>query len=300
MWSSSIEILNPHEATKDWLAKEKAEKKNKFLYNGYNFSITKREVIFSVIILAVMLAFGFLFSSLISNAKAETNEKYYLAMKITDEEQFQYGLRTSVGNALVCGDLTAANPVSMSVIDGEYFAITATYYRYTKHIDYVNHYDEDGNLTWVEEVVTYSWDYSGSDNKCTDSFTFMGKTFDNNLYGIYSQRLDLSEVCLDKENVRYNYYYNTGIIWDYEGNTRIEYSAVPITVSGTMEAKLNSGKIYSFSGEDRIYFRQDKTIENVMDDIESGAPEIVFWVFWSILTIVLVCAFIYYDNRWLD
>ena len=91
------------------------------IYSGSGWDLTVRELMFSIVIILVMLTGGFFISEKISSSCDNKNEEYYQAIKIdNDAEQFQYGMRTNVGNAFVKGTLSVVDPVTDSDIDGEY------------------------------------------------------------------------------------------------------------------------------------------------------------------------------------
>ena len=81
--------------------------------------ITKREVLASVSIVAAMLLIGLLISGKIQNSIMDDNERYNKAVKIENEELFQYGIDTNVGDAFVYGDLEAVDTVTYPEIGGE-------------------------------------------------------------------------------------------------------------------------------------------------------------------------------------
>lgn len=85
-----------------------------------DFEITKREILASISIIAVMLLIGFVISGRISNYILDRNEKYNKAIKIENSDLFEYGMRTNVGYAFAYGDLKAVDAVSYPEIDGEY------------------------------------------------------------------------------------------------------------------------------------------------------------------------------------
>ena len=88
-----------------------------------DFEITKREILASISIIAMMLLIGFVISGRISNYILDRNEKYNKAIKIESSELFEYGMRTDVGYAFVYGDLKAVDTVSYPEINGEYMYI---------------------------------------------------------------------------------------------------------------------------------------------------------------------------------
>ena len=88
-----------------------------------DFEITKREILVSISIIAVMILFGILISSKISEYQMDKNEIYNKAVKIESQEMFQYGMDTNVGNAFVYGDLKAVDTVTYPEIGGEYMYV---------------------------------------------------------------------------------------------------------------------------------------------------------------------------------
>lgn len=66
-----------------------------------NFEITKREVLASISIIAVMILVGILISAKITECQMDRNEVYNKAVKIDSQEMFSYGMRTNVGNAFI-------------------------------------------------------------------------------------------------------------------------------------------------------------------------------------------------------
>ena len=59
-----------------------------------NFEITKREVLASISIIAVMILVGILISAKITERQMDRNEVYNKAVKIDSQEMFSYGMRT--------------------------------------------------------------------------------------------------------------------------------------------------------------------------------------------------------------
>lgn len=99
-----------------------------------NRIVTKREILFSVVIIAVMLIFGFMISSSISNSLLNSYQEYNTALKIdNNKDVFQHGMRTNIGNAFVYGELEAVDTVSYKGVDGNYSYMKKVKERYTQH-----------------------------------------------------------------------------------------------------------------------------------------------------------------------
>ena len=74
--------------------------------------ITKREIIASIAIVAIMCVIGFFISDKITDYENDKNAEYQKAIHIEDSELFQYGMNTNIGNAFVYGDLEAVDTVT--------------------------------------------------------------------------------------------------------------------------------------------------------------------------------------------
>ena len=109
-----------------------------------NFEITKREVLASISIIAVMILVGILISAKITECQMDRNEVYNKAVKIDSQEMFSYGMRTNVGNAFIYGTLQAVDPVSYPEIDGSYMYVEKIKKCYTMHTRTVAHTDANG------------------------------------------------------------------------------------------------------------------------------------------------------------
>ena len=141
-----------------------------------DFEITKREILASISIIAVMILFGILISSKISEHQMDKNEIYNKAVKIESQEMFQYGMDTNVGNAFVYGDLKAVDTVTYPEIGGEYMYAEKIKERYTMHTRTVTHTDGKGHSYTTTETY-WTWDKVGSEDiKCKEiSFSLGGK-----------------------------------------------------------------------------------------------------------------------------
>ena len=95
----------------------------KDVYDFGDFEITKREIIASITIIAVMLLIGVLISEKISDSQADRNDMYNKAIHVDSSEIFQHGMNTNVGNAFVYGDLKAVDTVTYPEIGGEYMYV---------------------------------------------------------------------------------------------------------------------------------------------------------------------------------
>lgn len=127
-----------------------------------DFEITKREVLASIAIIAMLLIVGLGISDKISDKIADKNEKYNKAIKIESKELFDYGMRTDVGNAFVYGELKAVDPVTYPEINGEYMYVEKVKERYTMHTRTVTYTTGSGKnrMTHTRTEHYWTWDKS--------------------------------------------------------------------------------------------------------------------------------------------
>ena len=135
--------------------------------------ITKREILASVTIVAVMMILGFVIAGRIDAYQIQKNSEYYSALQITDTEQFQYGMETSVGNAFVYGTLEAVDPVTYPEIGGEYLYAEKDEEHYNRHTRTVTTTDSEGHKHTRTEVY-WTWDHVGSESIHSNRISFLG------------------------------------------------------------------------------------------------------------------------------
>ena len=86
-----------------------------------SFSLSKREIIASIVILALMLTFGFMIHSAINDSLMLEYQEYNTALQIErDSDMFQYAMKTNIGNSFVYGDLKCVDTVSYPGVTGQY------------------------------------------------------------------------------------------------------------------------------------------------------------------------------------
>lgn len=247
---------------------------------GFDFTntiITKREIIASVSIVAIMLLFGVLISSKISEHQMDKNEMYNKAIKIESVDLFTYGMKTNVGNAFVYGDLKAVDTVNYPEIGGKYMYVEKVKEEYTRHERVVTKTKtvNGKTQTYTEIEVYWSWDVKGSEDQMCKQISFCGVTFGSSKISIPTAHyIDTIKVSHD---TRYKYY-----------GTGTEFT-------GTIFTTLKNNTI-----KDNTPFYNQMTIEQTVDFLEFGGWTIIFWIVWVLITGVLVCIFFVNENRWLD
>ena len=242
-----------------------------------DFEITKREILASISIIAVMILIGVLISSKISEHQMDRNEIYNKAVKIESTDLFQYGMDTNVGNAFVYGDLKAVDTVTYHEIDGEYMYVEKVKEKYTKHTRTVTKTRtvNGKSQTYTTTETYWTWDRVGSENKKCNEVTFCGITFNVNKFDIpSSHHIDTIK---ESSHIRYKYY------------------GVETEFIGTIFTDLRDKTI-----SDNTNFYNGMNIEETVERLQAGGGEIIFWIFWILITGGFVFGFFYIDNKWLE
>lgn len=247
--------------------------------------VTKREVLVSIIIILIMLLIGMIIHGNINDTLMLEYQKYNTAVQIeNDSNLFAYGMKTNIGNAFVYGDLEAVDTVTYPEIEGEYIYIGKIEKRYERHTRIVTKTDSNGN-TYTTTEVYYEWDIENQESQHSKEIKFCGITFP------YSKiNLPMSDYI---DTIRGNR------VWSWKSGeyvkVKFEYYGVSTKYTGTIFADLKDDTIPDNTG-----FYNDRTIDQVIDNLKSGWQLILFWIFWILLTSLCVFGFCYIDNRWLE
>ena len=239
--------------------------------------VTKREAIFSVVIVAVMLIFGIILSDKINDSLMNKYEQYNTALQIQDDaELFKYGMRTNVGNAFVHGDLAAVGSVSYPGVEGQYGSMTKDTEQYTMHTRTVTHTRTVNGKTQTYTTTEHywTWDRINREEIHVSSITFLGVEFP---YGTidYFPEQEITKI-------------SCGI------NLREVYYGSDLSYTGTIYTVLADNTISNTS----FYCNQE--IDEVIESLEIKWQIVLFWIFWVSLIGGLVYGFYYIDNKWLE
>ena len=248
--------------------------KEKYELNG--FTITKREIIASIAIIAVMLIIGGVISGKITESQMDQNEAYYKAVKINqDSDLFVHGMATNVGNAFVYGDLEAVDTVTLPEVEGHFMTLKKVEEHYTMHTEEVTYTREvNGKTESYTEVESYwTWDEYRRWEYNSEQVTFLGVPFAFELIGTPEEE-ELA-IMQQSEDVRYVYY------------------SSPTSQIGTLYAKLGDDTI-----QNGVFY--NKPLEEAVEYAVEAYGEVVFWIVWLFVIAMCVYGFYYLDNKWLE
>ena len=238
--------------------------------------IKPREIAFSVAIVFVMVALGFLLGGKISDHIAETNEKFTTATQITDDQQFQYALDTDFGNVIAYGKLVAEQPVSADDLDGKYAILTKITERYTRHTREVTYTDSKGH-THSRTEVYWTWDEIDRKKDSTETYMFMGASFPEDKFSVTAHQQ--GDTIYDSRLVRHY------------------YEAVDANMVGSIHTQI---KDHMIADNNRFYTDAEPQAVVNLAIRQGNIAIILFGVLWIALTGGAVYGFCALENRWLD
>lgn len=236
--------------------------------------ITKREIVFSIVIVCFMLIIGIILSGKINDNLMNEFQKYNTALQINDDaDLFKYGMRTNIGNAFVYGELAAVDPVSYAEIGGEYGSITKVTERYTRHTRTVTTTDSKGHSHTRTEVY-WTWDAIHREKSNASTISFLGVSFPYGTIDYFPENY-IATVKLSSK-------------------LRDVYYGSETTYLGTIYAELMNNTISNVS------FHNDMSIEETIKFLEVKWQLIAFWIIWIIFSGFVVYGFYYLENEWLE
>lgn len=240
--------------------------------------IKKREVIASVVIVALMLIIGFAISEKIRQSLLEDYQVYDTAAQIDDDKElFEYGMKTNVGYAFVYGELKTLDPVSYPEVSGKYSYIKKEEQEYRRHSRTVTktYTDSKGKTHKKTEIEYYwTWDTMRTESKTATKISFLDVEFAYEKIPFpSSHQIETVKTGYRKRNVYY------GTETDFQGTL----------FTSLKENTINNTKFY-----------KNQTIAETIENLETGAEIVIFWILWILLIIGLVIGFYYLENKWLD
>lgn len=243
-----------------------------------NFEITKREVLVGVVIVLIMVTLGFFIGTSIHNSVSEGNEKFFKSLKINnDSNMFDYAIKTEIGDVVSYGEIKANEPVSDSMIDGEYFSIRKIEEHYVMKTRTVTYTDSEGKTKTRTETY-WEWDEVGREHFNTETFTYLEKLFEYDFFKINHYKY--------KETVK------NGLLSD----VRYIFYVIPKEFNATLYSKAVNKTILN----NEVYPNEtiDSLIEKKINSADFAVT--VFWIIWTIIIIGVVVGFVALDNRYLN
>ena len=242
----------------------------------FGIEIKRSEVAVSLIFILLAGALGFLLHGFIKEQILLEAQVYNRAFKAQNVEQFRYGAKTSIGNALMSGVLSAKEPVSTEHANGQYMSLEVVKQHYTMHTRIVTTSSGKGRVRTYTQIY-YTWDDVGREVKQAKAFSFYDFT---------------SSVA----NLRAS---NDYITTDTHGDDRWQVHGLPLSFNATLLINLRDDSIWPIENRGIEVYR-DQTVGQVVETKNSEAGAIIFDIVYILVIVIAVVAFVAAPNDWLD
>lgn len=241
--------------------------------------VTKREILLSITILAVMIGIGVWISSpILSKANNRYIEKAS-SVVVSDAEKFGYIKRTDAGRFIANGTLSVIDTIRIDGLPKSYSYVKKDKEEYRLHVETYTTTDSKGHTT-THTRTYHSWDVVKTWKYKSERGRFLGQEFKmDDVFRYHSRKDTVVKV-------------KTGF---FENDTRYVYYTCPPSFNGIMvgvaqnkeynEPKFIEGK------------NSDKYLEDAARSLNAGTA--AFWVGWILLTGLLIVGFYYFENKWL-
>lgn len=249
------------------------------LFEGNGWDLTLRELVFSVLILGVMFTIGFLVAGEIEEHVNANNLKYNQAVPLHSDDEFKHALSTDVGYVFAHGRLVADKPVKNEHVAGDWLYVGVAHQKYQMHTRRVAYTvtDSKGRSHTRYRTETYwSWDTVGRSSRNSPTVTYCGVQFN---YGKFNYD------CMPSKTSTHS----TG--W----HKRDVVIVVPKTFNATVfgEAKSNS-----LVGQSILLVSM--SIEKYRKDLTTSHAVMIFWILWSVFSVIALFGFYAIENDWLE
>ena len=259
--------------------KRTASREPAVLLDFSSWRLTLREAVFSAFIVGILTVVGFLISGAIERHVHGRQLRYRQAVQIDkNPDEFKLALDTDVGYLFAEGTLEAVDPVKHERLDGEWFSIEAAHQKYVRHTRTRSYTVRDGrgHTRVKSRVETYwSWDTYDVERSSAKTVRFLG-------------------VELPASKFELGWYSECKIV-SAGYHRRIKFEVVPKEMAGTMFAKAADGTV-----EGQVEFWRGRDLKSAYEDSVFSYAKGLFWTAWIAMTIGIIFAFFYAENRWLE
>ena len=241
--------------------------------------ITKREILASVTILAIMVGIGVWLSAPILSKATERYLAVASSVVANTDDEFDYISRTNAGRFLANGTLSAIDTVRLEELPGIYSSVKKVKEEYTLHTEVYTTTDSKGHTT-THTRTYHSWDEVKHWNYKAERAMFRGKEF--KIDEVYRVRIQKDTIIKVKTKM-------------FENDTRYVYYTAPVSFDGVM---LGSAMNRKYEGPK---FINGLTAEEYIKHTERklNGNTVLFWILWILLTAGMLAGFYALENKWL-
>ena len=239
--------------------------------------ITKREILASVTILAIMVGIGVWLSAPILSKATERYFAVASSVVANTDDEFDYITRTNAGRFLANGTLSAIDTVRLEELPGVYSSVKKVKEEYRLHTEVYTTTDGKGHTT-THTRTYHSWDEVKHWNYKAERAMFRGKEF--KIDEVYRVRMQKDTIIKVKTKM-------------FENDTRYVYYTAPVSFDGVMLGSAMNRKY------EEPKFINGLTAEEYIKNTERklNGNTVLFWILWSLLTAGMIAGFYALVNK---
>lgn len=248
------------------------------LFSSIDWEITLREFLFSIFIFGTLMLIGFFISNGIKSHIHNKTLVYRQSAQIKNNPtEFKWAIETDVGNVFVEGKLKSVDSVTHEKLGLDVLSYNATYQHYTMHTRPVTRtrVDSKGRSHTYTTIETYwSWD-----------------TYKRNSKGV--KEVEFSDVKFNRSRFDLGAFIRTKVVGNGH-NDRIVFKYIPCELYGAFFGEI---KDKTFT---RTVILHGSTIEKLYEDFTTSHLNMIFWIVWIILSVLITFIFYIHENNWLE
>lgn len=199
----------------------------------------KKDIAICIVLIAFSLITIVSCNSKYQESVEERKSTVRTAVKVKDNDLFDYALETRQGNIVATGEVKAVDPVKFAEMNQEFFFVEKTIEHYVMKTRVVTYTDSKGK-TQTKTETYWEWDVVSSEKVKSKKLLLLSKEYPTNKFELTNPKSIEARKILDKGDFRFNYHY-------LESDVRISYEVIPTRYETTFLAKAGDNGLESIN-----------------------------------------------------
>ena len=197
----------------------------------------KKDLVICILLIAFSLIAIVSCNSKYQESVEERKSTIRTAVKVKDDDLFDYVLETRQGNIVTTGKVKSVDPVKFEEMNQEFMYVKKVKEKYVMKTRTVTYTDSDGKTNTKTETY-WEWDVVKTENVKSQELLLLNKKYPTNMFELpYAKDIEAKKV-IDEGDFRYGYVY-------LKSDVRISYEVVPSSFETTFLAKAGDKRLES-------------------------------------------------------
>lgn len=244
----------------------------------------KKDIAICIILIAISLISVVSCNNKFQESVEERKATIRTAVKVKDDDLFNYALNTRQGNIVATGEVKAIDPVKFEEMNQEFIYIKKVKEHYVMKTRTVTYTDSEGKIKTKTETY-WEWDVVKTEKLKSQEVLLLNKKYPTSKFELpYPNDIDAKKV-IDKGDFRYGYIY-------LKSDVRVSYEVIPKSYETTFLAKVGDSGLES-TDKNKILL-SNTTYSNFMESElkDSLIDKILFIIFLILVPSLLVGVYI--------